>query len=570
MYCVFLREENVAEINSSKSGVDERLRQAREEYRTKESELVKKHNKEIRRITEKNMEDIEGLRESHSSQMNNLRQKSRETMTRRDAKYQKEINEMRKMHHENLKKMTKNHQQVLNATKEAARKEARSAKLNKEDRVGDLLERHSNEIQSLNKSYHKNMQEAREKQKEDFDNFRSNVADKHAKEIDELQHKRDIAISEIKRDSNRTKNVLREQLKNEKIKNFEQNQKSSNRLIDAVKEERANNQQVVESQRVAFQEGYAKQSEKFVQKMEEMKEGNISALNENNRKVGERLKKRVDSLELDNRKLKNANVRERLALKADSEREVRMAKESYEAKYKLLLDQREELKKAYGEKNAADIRGMVEEHNKNYNELNDYYKNRIDVENFRNRNAHSATESFFKNSMKAQATQADLRVDKMLNEFKQMEIDLQKRYEEDIKVLKEGHEDEKREMALRMNQERLDALQNLRDRSQEVVRKNSVERDMIKAKYEQQISDMKNKHRRDMKLKDRHEEYVVSEIKRGHTHEIASLRDQYEVKSKEAQKQHKSEIETLNRKHNEKMDQVLATIQRNENDLNKV
>ncbi|MCB0362498.1 MAG: hypothetical protein KDD35_07245, partial [Bdellovibrionales bacterium] len=77
---------------------DEIVRRNREEYLERESQAMRKHNKEIRRLNEAHQAEVDRIKDTFNQQIQEMKERSQQTMTSRDLRHQKETEELRDLY----------------------------------------------------------------------------------------------------------------------------------------------------------------------------------------------------------------------------------------------------------------------------------------------------------------------------------------------------------------------------------------------------------------------------------------------------------------------------------------
>ena len=93
---------SVGNSDSADRADKNQLRRTRDEFRQRESDLIKRQNVETRRLAEHNQDEITSLKEKHSEAMDSAREHSHESITQRDHQYQREIEDIRNLHRKQL------------------------------------------------------------------------------------------------------------------------------------------------------------------------------------------------------------------------------------------------------------------------------------------------------------------------------------------------------------------------------------------------------------------------------------------------------------------------------------
>jgi hypothetical protein len=272
---------------SGASGQDEVTRQAREDYRKKEAELIKKHNNEIRALNDRYSEALDNKDKMQAKNLNEARTKSQESLNQRDVKFQKEMDELRKMHSKQLEKLIQDNNLKVKTQASTSRQEVKQSNLGKEDRVKNLNSQYDIELRAEQDKFAKALEDLREDQKQSIGQTRDQLNEAHEKELEATRDERNQTVSELKNEYRTLRQNTDQRLRNQEVHHMQDKMRENSAHMDNIRREVESHNKIQDISREGFQ-----QSVKDVRdKMAKAREQDL----ENGAMTNENFKANVDS-----------------------------------------------------------------------------------------------------------------------------------------------------------------------------------------------------------------------------------------------------------------------------------
>lgn len=549
---------------SSSSGQDESVRKAREEYRKKEAELIKKHNKEIRALNDKYVSEIDTKDRKHAATLGEARKKSQDSLTQRDMRYRKEMEELRAMHSKQLEKLMEDNRQKLAADNKAARLEVKQANLGKNDRTQELHDRYARQHAEESQKFSEKLEELRQDQKETLTRTREKLNESHDKEIESLRDNSNETISKLKNEYRQLRQGTTEKIRGQEIRHMQDKARMQSSHMDNIKGQAESHNTIQKVSREAYQDGIKDVRHRMAQAREQDLENQSMTRQQFQADVEGRIDSQVNRLERDLAKARNANAMRQAQQKRDLNRQMQNMQDSYQEKYNYLENARKETLRQSNEINAQNVREIRGEADKQMATTGRYYMDRMEVENFKNRQAIDNLEKDFALRQGYTAEKAEERINRIRSGANVNEQKLRENFQANIDVMKQASDEEKREVRMAITKDKNTALQMMKEQAQKQEIEHQRKVTDIISKYEKRISDMNDQIMREKRLRDQREKTLISNLRKQHQNEIDALKLQQEDQNKQAKVAHEREMRDTSRRNQEKLDEVLRAVKKSQ------
>jgi hypothetical protein len=555
----------MSSINSSDSSSnrqDEVVRRNREDYKQKESELVKKHQKEIRRLNETHYAEVEGLKESHTDQMQEMQQKSRENLSRRDMKYQREIENLRNLHRKQMSDLSEDAQSKVSFAEKESDNRISQAERQFTERAAELNDSHLAESQQKEKAFEENLQDLRETQKEAIESNRDKLNSKHEREMKTLVEGGSTDRAELNRAYRNYRQNAEGRLKQQELQHMRDKERASDNFLGAMKNERIAESEVAENMRQGFRDSIQDVEEKYSnQRRKDMKNAAI-ADEELRHGVYGRINGKVRSLENDVRDLEAKNVRDRVSRDQAKAREMKNLKDAYQANVDDYKHQKEELLVQSRESNHDDIQELQGEHSQQMQNTTRQYLGRMQMENAKNREAITSLKNDFEARQEQTSTQADHRVKNVVDSVNEDKARMTKNYQTNFDLMRQQQSDEVKNLQMDHMQNKAEALERLKEQMRQRELQHQEKLTLLKGKYEKQIAELNDRRTVEKRTSDEYIKRQADDLKRSHQMELETQQSQFRDKIAKLQEQHDVEMQTLNSRHEEQVDQLVGAMRK--------
>lgn len=553
---------SVTAKTNSNNNQDEAVRKAREDYRKKEAELVKKHNKEISALKDKY---VTALDKKEAEQVNNLksaREISQDSLTNKDAKYRKEMEDLRSMHTKQIEKLMQDNRDRIKAQGSASRLEVKQSNLGKEDRVKELHERYQEQYASEANKFSEKLGELREDQKSTLRSSREKLGEAHEKELERTRDERNQTVSGLKNNYSRLRQSADQRIRNQEIRHMQDKTRLQNsHMEDSLHKEEAH-ATIQDSSREAYEQGVNNVRERMNDAREADLDRTNSTTTQFHDKVQGRIEGQVNRLEQDLVKARKQNVLEQSKERSIARSEVKNIQDSYQTKFDYLEKARQETLRQSNEINAQNIHHVQGEADKQMMDSGRYYRERMEVENFKNRSALESVAQDFKLRQDYTTENAESRIGRIRGDTFESEKSLRTNFKDNLEMMREAAANEKRDLRLSLEKEKVESNQLMKQQIQKQEVTHQRELNDIVGKYEKKISDMNDQFMREKRLRENREKELIKSLGRQKQSEVDALRIQQTDQNKQAQLSHEREMNDVTSRYKEKLDEVLRNVKK--------
>lgn len=545
--------------NDNSSRQDEVVRRNREDYRQNESELVRKHQKELRRITEQHASELAQLNENHQTQMTELKRLSNESVSARDHKYQKDMDSLRALHRKQLQDTAEGAQRNLEMGRQTNARDMTDTKFRAEERVKMLNEDYERTTRQREGETAHLLTEMREEQQKAVGEYREKLNQRHAEEKEKLSNERQRELSNVESQARSYRKSAEARLRDQNIRHFQERQKASDNLEDLVAKERSNQAQGEKILRQGFKDALEDTRDRYEQKMTKEREFLDTTSNETRAKVFERINNQLRGLERENSNLKDANSRDRVLTKYQADREIENMRDAFQKNVEVAQEERSAAVDQFNHLNHKDIDKINQQNSRLMQDANRSYVERFNSQEERHKSAVDNIETDFQAQNAMNRTAANQRVRHIVEETESDKARLVAQGNLDRETQAKSHRDEIIELRSIQEQDKKAAI----DRLKESIRKQEVQHEekmsVVVAKYEKEIARLNDELVRVRRANDEDLKRLAGEMQRQHKSELDTQQIQYQEKMRKTQDLHSEELRTVNRRNQERVDQLVAT-----------
>lgn len=547
---------------SNRKSDNEAIRRKFEDFRKKESEMVKKHQRELRRISEQHNAEVERLKADHEAQMKSLQRGSTDAITARDHKYNKEMDELRNVHRKQLQTAAEDNQRREETLRKATQGDMQAQKQNTDDRFEKLSNDYKADLKRMDESFQNALDEGRESQQMAIKSNREKLESAHEREQRLLREDRDNSIRHLQKQFNDYRTITNREKKAHQIKDMQDANRNSDTLMHAVRNERNARQDSEQILRDGFEDGLMRMRERYDKALEKQSDAHRMTTDDLKAGVVNRVDNQVRRLENQLTEAKENNTRKELQLKNQMRREVANFRDAAQKSIESLEYQRDESIRATNESSQRDIQKVRGELENQMVENNRFYRGRMEEQNRINRHAYDQLKGDLEARNMATQDLTDARIKHIVGvteEAKSRLIELNKENHTANQRLKA---DQMKALRAAMEDDKQQAVNRLQDQMRKQELQHAERMNQVVAKYEKQLQTLKDQMVRERKLSDESMKRMTEELARVHKMEV----DQVEAKNREKVRQlgtkHSEELRQVNRRHEEKLDQVIGEMKK--------
>ncbi|MEK7357320.1 MAG: hypothetical protein AAB250_12785, partial [Bdellovibrionota bacterium] len=288
---------------------------------------------------------------------------------------------------------------------------------------------------------------------------------------------------------------------------------------------------------------------------------NVSARDDLSKTVNDRLNDQVTSLKATNTNLKNDNVRQRVKLENEKEREVRNVRDALGANIENLEHiRRETLVSANSQ-----VHGEIDKINKKSETAiksnNQFHNERKSMDDLRNEERYSRSQFDGKRQLDNEKMSSEVRFDK-LKSFNELEQGKMAAYFERASAsMKDNFENTLREMRDRNKREQEQMFSSFTKQAQETDQKFQQKIGEVSLSYEKKIAELQELHLKSSKDQGAVAERQKNEVAKKGDLELKTQASQYEYRIAKNEEKHKRELDAVERKFQETLANLTKTRQ---------
>lgn len=548
--------------NQSNRSRDESVRNAREEYKKKESSLVRKHQVNLKRVNEQHLQELENVKKNHQAQMKNLKNQTTLVQKKRDNKFQNQINELRGMHRKQLEEISSSNANKLDVLKSQNEKELARFERQKESRINQVASQSEREVENLKERYARGTKEIQDSQRKALRKQRSKMVDQHETERQVLTDSYRKSKLQTDRAFKDYRETTQSQLKDQEVRHLSDKARMSENSIAQIQRDRESHENVTLLMKAGFDESMEKQRDRFHRQRRSREEADSLSRTQLKSTVAERINTQVRGLEQENKRLENRNVIDTVKQKKQAEIEKSNIRRDYQMKLENAQDNEKKAIQQANMSNREDILEVHDEASKHMQKQSRFYLDKMHTENSKNRQAINTIETNFSSRIQQTNANADARVDTILNNETAKTEALKKRFDESRTSIKEQHREDLQVIRDNFVKDRNTAIRNLKEKMNDREIAHGQKIQSMRTEYEKRLADLQDQKMKSERQDDKYFKKTFSDIKRVHSHEMDTQNMRHSDQMAELKKSHKDEISSLNKRHEEQLNRVLNTVRK--------
>ena len=549
---------SVSGSDSSSSNPPDPARKAREANQSNEADVAKKHQREIRKLTEQHYAEIESLKKSHSDQLDQIRQHSHDEINERDHKYQQEMEDMRGLYRKQLQGQADDAQRREDVSHGAVAGDEAKEKEIHENRVKTLSESYENNIRAQQKMSEENSQEAREAQKAAIGKNRDAVVGQYETEGKMLAEENDNKLTDLQKTYDSYRHNTMSRLQDQEQRHLHDQQRSSNAAMSNVQKER----RMASDEQIRMREGYTseidKTREKFNQAIGQQRESADTAREQMNTKFTNQIENQVNTLERDNRDMKESMNTGSTLARQRSQRELANVTEAYQKNMDNYKDQRDMAVRGSNDRVHKAAESVRQDLSKQMTDTSRNFKIMEDEQNQIHRLAYKNIKGDFDSRNEMVSSNAEARVKNLIDKTNEDREHIVQNQDQLISVSQQAHQDQMRALRANMEDDKQTTVGSLLQRLQKQEVQHTEKMNQVVGKYEKQVQELQDRLLKEKKASDENLKRSAEEMMRAHKLSMDQEESQSRDRLRQVDERRLAEINALNKRSEEKMNQVLA------------
>jgi hypothetical protein len=551
-------EEKIMGVDSAsnRSNGEESLQRARETYSSRESEETKKHKQEIKRLLEAHNNEILKLQEEHTKNLDELKEKSKDLVTSHDMKYQKDIDELREMHQKQLSRNMQESDAKVRMTQEGYSGQDQHAKQITDRQRDILIKNYENELKQKDEKLSQVTLQSKDKIQDSNNNTKKLFTEQYEKDLKLVSDDRDRKVEEghsqferlrVSKDSQLNQaNHAKELERNRLVTDFENN-------LTIEKEDRKASDGVVKQE---FDAALLKNRDKYQKALDKNAQGFENIRDGIDSKISGRIDGEVKQLKVENQKLKADNRRDLIMSGKQKNIEIGHVIDDYSKNIEIAEKGRDQFVDDVNKKTHKQFEELNKKNDETVYGTSKYYKETIDMNAAKTKEKETNLQSLHETQISHNETQNNARFGKLRNVSEIEQQRLKTYYDNSSQSMHENF-DERLNQVRTKNKEDQDSLfSNFNKKAQDNDRQFQEKLTDMTTKYESEISNMNDKHIKDMKDLRAENDRRLKEQTKFDQEEIEKQKSQLTYRLAKVDELHKKDISDINKRH----EQSLATL----------
>lgn len=548
--------------SDSSNRQDEVIRRNREEAASSEAELVKKQKAELRRTNEKHYAEVESLKKSHAAQMENLQKASHDSISERDHRYQQEVNDLKGMHRKALEQSAKEQNRREEAMRMATSGDAENTKMRNDQRFEKLSKDYNAKLTASQKAQEDAMAASREAQAVAIEENHNKLDKAYQKQLGAVKAERDEKVYNLQSQFNEYRENSEGRIKGQELRHIQDQQRSSDALIRTARKERDASQDKEQLLREGFRDGLETQRERYDKAMKEKAAANSLVSESLKTSAIDRINNQVRRLENEKEDLKEGKLREKVMGDHARDVEIEHIKDAYGKNIENYKEQRDQAVRESNERSARDVANVRDDLNKQMSDNSRFFRNRLNENTQIHTTAYRNATADFEARSQQQQMFADQRVKNIFDATQEEKTRLIKKQQDDHSVSQQTRAEDIKNLHNQLESEKQDAVLRMQDqiRKQELVHTEKMTN--LIAKYEKQITALKDQVVKEKRNGEENLRRTVDEMTRAHKVSLDQLDSKNRDKMRQMTAAQSEELRSVNKRHEEKLDQVLAEVKK--------
>jgi len=560
---LFFRRKTLSSIagsSGSDAGQIDKVRQTREEYFNRESDLIERHKRQVKKMSKQHQSEVQQISKNHERLLKDIKTRNLEFLSEKEKGHLNDISELRSVQLKQVqKRKIEADQKVRNATRTAniqVENERFSSK-NKIDNVRDLFREREAKQQ---KNFYRQSTQNLKKQRLAIRKNITNLGAAHKKELQIQKELTERQIADLKKQNRELRENSYTRLKSQNLKNSNDRDGLTKNFMIQLKQ---NELKAIE-QRNAMHKGYKDSLKKAQKQFEEVKQRdreNEKVTFQNFKStIDDRVNNQVKSLENKNTELKNMNVVNQHKTKKSADRQLGIKQDAFEAKVDFFQRQHKASIDQIKENSARDIRSVRKETADVLRHVSRTYRKKMIFHEENSKDAFAT----IKENMKLQNDQQRLEANKRVNSVREIakarEFQLIEDFSTKLVSLKNQNEKEKSDLRYRLTQEKEIAIKAVVKQLKELEATSSRNKGITRKRYEGQIATLNQNNRKEKLNRDGHNKRLLTNVQKSNKSDLAAADTRNKERMSQMKDRHDQELKRMSLKHQKQVTTILDTI----------
>ena len=542
---------SVSKTNRSRN-TDE-VRDLREHYQTRESDAAKKKAKELAALRKKHNEEVKALTEQFDKRVADIREKSSETMSERDSENQEQVEQIRKLYMDQARRKA---EQAESEKKDTRR--TYESQIEKDKAITqlqkDVMERNFRDsLAEKDRQLADTSQRGIENLRDQLEERTGKIRSKFERDSELSRQNQDEQMLDLSNDNLELKSRTRNEIADMKRRHAYEKDQMERNFFRTRSQENRNYSKLLDDKNSDLKAERERMAEQLGNKMADKKRN----IEEANQKFREEVTDRVDGelrqarYEVD--ELKKSRHADRTQDRRMRDMERRNLQDTYEARYKDLEGQRNNI---YDVVNAKAQERMGREHERNEKMMANQYrdfKTQISLKTTQAQEDRSQMLQQHDNEVEYLTNRADKRL-RQVRKNERANLETQTRYfQANVGQLKEDYANRLLEMRERQMQEVQALNQRLDSKFRKATSDLGKQLEETKTENDLLVQEMRGRHQEEVLRLGKIHEQRAKDREKAVRIEQKSIENKYESRLAQQESIHRAEMERIEKRHQEQM-----------------
>lgn len=540
------------------SSRNDEIRKNREEYQQNESDMVKRHQREIKRLNEQHATEVESLKQEHNRQIAEIQKNSSKSLTEKDQRYQSEIDNIRSMHRKQLQSTADDQQKREETLKTAIASDRDEEKQRNDQRVQQLGDDYKRDVGEKDARLTEGMTRDREEQLRGLNEQREKIEKAHQVEMENSRKSANERIGQLQKDFGNYRRETVDQKQKSDVKHLEDTQRQGDNFVRTVAKERTERAEAEAKMQDANSEGLQGVRDGYRRNLDKKQADLDAARTEMEDDYHGHIAPELRRLTDDNEQLKVSN--EKYDRKHDLSRAREMAnfRDGYQKNIDNFRMQRDEAVRTGNDRRTKDINDLTEKNNRMNVETNRNFLIKQDDQDRRLKGEYRTITGDFKSRSDQLETLTDARVKNVISSTEDEKQRLYKLNQDNHEIMQRQQADTVKTVRVNSDAEKADAVERLKDqaRQQEIGRADKMA--SASQKFQKDMATLQDQLLRERRSSDDTLRRTIDDMERGHKTSMDQQSAKYEERIRLLQNQQAEELRRVNRTNEERMNQIAA------------
>lgn len=527
---------------SQRKSQSDQITKLREEQRQKDAEAAKKRNEEVSRLQKLYNEQIAELKDSYDERLTEVQSRNRESLSERDLDHNQEIKNMQDMYRETMRKKAEDQEAARTAFKTSYESNLEKMKQVNGSQRDNLLGQLNDEISTRDQKHTEQIMEMRDEANQAIRKNKETITGNYEKEKSIMVSAKDMEDEKKAREDRNLKNNFAAQLKAERRQRENDNTRLSSKLMTTTQNLNESYGDRIESHSELLKSELDNTKEKYQTALENKFEQLDNSSEQLRESVNDRLNSQLNSKKsqietlrgkLNNESMNNARLRtvERTNLIKD-----------YEAKIKLLENEKEEIVDLMKERNSVLLARTNETNQKVVNKIDREGRSKLALKNEQHRAEKMNTEQKHQDEKRHLENITRKRVDSILNITNKDKQVSEKYYKEFVDEIQNYYAVKFQEQRERSELEKVAMRNELSNRTRDIEQKLGKRLEDTVVKYEDTLSKIRENHQSEKNQMERAYGERFKAIEKSKASELQSIEMKYEARLDRNRQAHDEEL----------------------------